>query len=283
VKILFVGDVVGSPGRSVLAGALPFLCAQRKAPGLEGFGEGFDFVVVNCENAAAGKGMTGKIMEELFALGVHGMTSGNHIWDKNVFYPVLIDETRVIRPANYPAECPGTGYTVLERNGKKLGLLNLQGRVFMPPIDCPFRAADAALGELKELKENEGNVPLLVDFHAEATSEKKALAVYLDGRVSAVVGTHTHVQTADEQILPGGTAYISDVGMTGGHGGIIGVKTETVMPRYLTGMPAKFEVCDTDIRINAVVIDIDDESGRAVGIVRINEGANPANGSGGVA
>jgi metallophosphoesterase (TIGR00282 family) len=256
---------MGSPCRSVLAETLPSLRAQWKTPGAEGF----DFVVVNCENAAAGKGMTGKIMEELFGLGVHGMTSGNHIWDKNVFYPVLVAEARVIRPANYPAECPGAGYTILERNGKKLGLLNLQGRVFMPPIDCPFRAADAAVDELKE-KAGE-NVPLLVDFHAEATSEKKALAVYLDGRVSALVGTHTHVQTADARILPGGTAYISDVGMTGGHGGVIGVKTETVLPRYLTGMPTKFEICDSDARINAVVIDIDEESGRAASIVRIDE------------
>jgi metallophosphoesterase (TIGR00282 family) len=261
---------MGRPGRAAVAGALPVLRAQRKAPGLEGF----DFVVANCENAAAGKGMTGKIMEELFGLGVHGMTSGNHIWDKNLFYPVLIDETRVIRPANYPPECPGIGCTVIERNGKKLGLLNLQGRVFMPPIDCPFRAADAALDELRE---RAGNVPLLVDFHAEATSEKRALAVYLDGRVSALVGTHTHVQTADERILPGGTAYISDAGMTGGHGGIIGVKTETALPRYLTGMPAKFEVCDSDVRINAAVIDIDDESGRAVGIERINESVESRN------
>jgi metallophosphoesterase (TIGR00282 family) len=260
---------MGSPGRAVLAETLPLLRARRRTPGVEEF----DFVVANCENAAAGKGMTGKIMEELLGLGVHGMTSGNHIWDKNIFYPILIDETRVIRPANYPAECPGIGYTVLERNGKKLGLLNLQGRVFMPPIDCPFRTADAVLEELKEIA---GNVPLLVDFHAEATSEKKALAAYLDGRVSVIVGTHTHVQTADEQVLPGGAAYISDVGMTGGHGGVIGVKTETVLPRYLTGMPAKFEICDTDVRLNAVVVDIDDESGRAVNIGRINEGA-PAN------
>jgi metallophosphoesterase (TIGR00282 family) len=261
---------MGRPGRAVLAETLPLLRARRKTPGVEEF----DFVVANCENAAAGKGMTGKIMEELFGLGVHGMTSGNHIWDKNIFYPLLIDEMRVIRPANYPAECPGTGYTLLERNGKKLGLLNLQGRVFMPPIDCPFRAADAVLDELKEKagKEKAENIPLLVDFHAEATSEKNALAAYLDGRVSVLVGTHTHVQTADERVLPGGTAYISDVGMTGGHGGVIGVKTETVLPRYLTGMPAKFDICDTDVRLNAVVIDIDDESGRAVNIERINEG-----------
>ncbi|MDR1978346.1 MAG: TIGR00282 family metallophosphoesterase [Synergistaceae bacterium] len=259
MRILFVGDVVGSPGRRVLAKSLSSLNARW---------EGFDFVVVNCENAAAGKGMTGKIMEELLAMGVDGMTSGNHIWDKNIFYPILASETRVIRPANYPPGCPGAGYTVLERDGKKLGLLNLQGRIFMPPLDCPFRAADRALADLEKMA---SNVPVLVDFHAEATSEKKALAAYLDGRVSALAGTHTHVQTADEQVLPGGTAYISDVGMTGGHGGIIGVKTETVIPRYLTGLPAKFEVCDADPRINAVVIDIDDDSCRALNLVRVSE------------
>ena len=260
MRILFVGDIVGSPGRAVLAKTLPSLSAQW---------EGFDFVVVNCENAAAGKGMTEKVMEELFAAGVHGMTSGNHIWDKNIFYPLLASETRVIRPANYPSDCPGTGYTVLERNGKRLGLLNLQGRVFMPPLDCPFKAADRALEELE--KSVSANIPVLVDFHAEATSEKKALGAYLDGRVSALVGTHTHVQTADEHVLPCGTAYISDVGMTGGHRGIIGFKTETVLPRYLTGLPSKFEVCDADPRINAVVIDIDDDFHRALNLTRINE------------
>jgi metallophosphoesterase (TIGR00282 family) len=260
MRILFVGDIMGRPGRSVLAKILPSLNAQW---------EGFDFVVVNCENAAAGKGMTGKVMDELFAMGVHGMTSGNHIWDKNIFYPILASETRVIRPANYPIGCPGTGYTIIERNGKKLGLLNLQGRIFMPPLDCPFRAADGILEDLG--KNSSAHIPVLVDFHAEATSEKKTLAAYLDGRVSALVGTHTHVQTADEQILPRGTGYISDVGMTGGHGGIIGVQTETVMPRYLMGLPSKFEICDSDPRINAVVIDIDDDSHRALNLTRINE------------
>ena len=256
MRILFAGDLAGSPGRSVLAKSLPRLAKCWK---------GFDFIVVNCENAAAGKGMTEKIMEELFEMGVHGMTSGNHIWDKNLFYPILASETRIVRPANYPPGCPGGGYSVLERNGKKLGLLNLQGRIFMPPLDCPFRAADMILETIPD------DVPVLVDFHAEATSEKKALGLYLDGRVAAFVGTHTHVQTADERILPGGTAYITDVGMTGGHGGIIGVKTEKVMPRYLTGLPSKFEVCDDEPAINAVVIEIDDESGRASNIVRINE------------
>ena len=261
MRIFFVGDIVGRPGRSILTEALP---------ALEKRFDHFDFVVVNCENAASGKGMTDKVMDELFALGVSGMTSGNHIWDKNIFYPTLASETRVLRPANYPLGVPGAGYTVLERNGKKIGLLNLLGRVFMPQADCPFRTADAAVLELGK-SESVQALPILVDFHAEATSEKKALALYLDGRVSAVVGTHTHVQTADEQVLPGGTAYISDAGMTGGHGGIIGVTSETAMPRFLTCMPSKHEVCGLSPRINAVVIDIDDASGRAVDIVRVNE------------
>ena len=264
MRIFFVGDIVGSPGRSVLAKMLPVMekCFGR-----------FDFVVVNCENAASGKGMTDKVMEELFALGVDGMTSGNHIWDKKIFYPALASETRVLRPANYPPGTPGAGYTILERGGKKMGLVNLQGRAFMSPLDCPFRAADTALSELEKLKKNDSRfLPILVDFHAEATSEKKGLALYLDGRVSAIVGTHTHVQTADEQILPGGSAFISDVGMTGGHGGVIGVCPESVLSRFVECMPAKHEVCDTDLRINAVVIDIDDTSG-AVGIVRVNKPA----------
>ena len=262
MRVFFVGDVVGRPGRSVLAKALP---------GLKKRFQYFDFIIINCENAASGKGMTDKVMDELLALGVDGMTSGNHIWDKNIFYPTLASETRVIRPANYPQGSPGAGYTVLERNGKKIGLLNLQGRVFMPPLDCPFRAADESLSELEKCSAQP--MPILVDFHAEATSEKKAIALYLDGRISALVGTHTHVQTADEQVLPGGSAYISDVGMTGGHGGVIGVRPESVLTRFITCMPARHEVCDADPRINAVVIDIDDASGRAVDIIRVNEPA----------
>jgi metallophosphoesterase (TIGR00282 family) len=277
MRVFFSGDVVGRPGRRALASALPVI-AERWG--------GFDFVVINCENAASGKGMTEKVMEELFALGVDGMTSGNHIWDKNIFYPALASETRVLRPANYPPGSLGGGYTVLTldskgRKGSKnkkncgnLGLLNLQGRVFMPPLDCPFRTADAALDELKK----SGVTSVLVDFHAEATSEKKALALYLDGRVSAVVGTHTHVQTADERLLPGGAAYITDVGMTGGHGGVIGVTPDTVMSRFLTGMPVKHDVCDVDPRVNAVVIDIDDASGRALSITRIDEPAGEKGG-----
>ena len=256
MRVLFIGDVVGKPGRKILAGLLPLMRISLKV----------DFVIINCENASSGKGLTIKSMEELFSIGIDGMTSGNHIWDKRDIYETLGSDGRIIRPQNMPATCPGQGHTIITSNGKRLGLLNLQGRVFMPPIDCPFMAADYILD--KYFKDN---IPVLVDFHAEATSEKTAMSRYLDGRVSALIGTHTHVQTADETVLQGGAAYITDVGMTGGHGGIIGNSSDSVLQKYLTGMPSKFDVCDENLRINAVLIDIDDESSRAVDIRRINE------------
>ena len=256
MRVLFIGDVVGKPGRTVLAGLLHSLKTDLKS----------DFIIINCENVSSGKGLTIKGMKELFSLGINVMTSGNHIWDKRDIYETLDSDIRIIRPQNMATACPGRGHTVVESNGMKLGLLNLQGRVFMSPIDCPFMAADYVLEHF--LKDN---IPILVDFHAEATSEKIAMSRYLDGRVSAIVGTHTHIQTSDEIVLPGGTAYITDVGMTGGHGGIIGNTTESVLSKYLTGMPAKFDVCDECLRINAVLIEIDDESSRAVDIKRINE------------
>lgn len=257
IKVLFFGDVMGKPGRVVLTGLLPSLRRDYD----------IDFVVINCENSSSGRGLTIKNMNELFACGVDAMTSGNHIWDKNEIYTALDSDTRIIRPQNMAKNSAGQGYTIIERHGKKLGLINLQGRVFMPPIDCPFMAADDVLEKYFADK----NIPILVDFHAEASSEKVAMGIYLDGRVSAVLGTHTHVQTADETVLPGGTAYISDVGMTGGHGGIIGMKKENVLPKFLSGLPSKFEVCSENKRVNAVVIEIDDESARATDIKRINE------------
>ena len=256
MRILFIGDVVGKPGRVVLAGLLPLLKINLRA----------DFVIMNCENASSGKGLTAKGMQELFSLEIDGMTSGNHIWDKKDIYDTLGSDTRIIRPQNMAAACPGQGHTVIKGNGMKLGLLNLQGRVFMPPMDCPFAAADYVLDNFFK-----DNIPVLVDFHAEATSEKTAMSRYLDGRVSAILGTHTHVQTSDETVLPGGTAYITDVGMTGGHGGIIGNTTDSVLPKFLTGMPSRFDVCNENLRINAVLIDIDNESSRAADIKRINE------------
>ena len=256
MRILFVGDVFGKAGRQILADKLAEIRAD--------FGP-FDFVVINCENAAAGSGLTERLMNELFALGVDVMTSGNHIWDKKEFVPILDREPRVLRPANYPPTAPGRGYVEVEKNGLSLGVINLQGRAFMPPLDCPFRTADDVLNRMK-------STAILVDFHAEATAEKIALARYLDGRVSAVVGTHTHVQTADEALFPKGTAYITDVGMTGGHGGVIGIKFESVLPKLIEGIPCKFEPEESDPRLQGAVIEIDDETGLALDIKRVNIG-----------
>lgn len=255
MKILFIGDIVGSPGRKVVQGLLSEL--------KRGHGP-FDFVLANGENAAAGFGLTEKVFLEILGSGVDCLTSGNHVWDKRDFLEILAGEKRILRPANYPPGCPGQGMTVLEKAGKKLAVINLQGRVFMPAIDCPFRTADVML-------QDPGLPPcIFVDFHAEATSEKKAFGYYLDGRVSAVIGTHTHVQTADEGILPGGTAYLTDCGMTGGHDGVIGMRKEGVLPRFLTAMPTKFDVCEDRPRMNAVMIEIDEETGKAFDIRRVD-------------
>ena len=259
MRVLFSGDVAWATGRNVLAHALPIL-KQEYGP--------FDFTVINCENAAHGKGMTRKIFDAFIALGIDAMTSGNHIWDKPDFFTVLDEDTRVLRPANYPSSCPGQGHTIIERKGKKLGVLNLQGQAFMPPIDSPFRCADTLIDEMKA--KAGGNLPIFVDFHTEATSEKLALGYYLDGRVSAVIGTHTHVQTADERVLPKGTAFMCDAGMTGGHGGLIGVTYESTIEKFLTGLPVKFEPCESFPAFNGAVIDIDDTTGLAASITRVN-------------
>lgn len=254
MRILFIGDIFGKPGRTMLAKKLPEL-RVNEGP--------IDFVIINCENSAAGFGLTERLMDELFALGVDVMTSGNHIWDKKEFVPVLDREPRVLRPANYPPGTPGKGCVTIEKNGLRLSVINLQGRAFMPPIDCPFRVAD-------ELISAAGSTVILVDFHAEATAEKMALARYIDGRVSALVGTHTHVQTADNVLLPQGTAYITDVGMTGGHGGVIGIQYASARSKFLMGLPTRFEVEETDPRLQGVVIDVDDETGRALDIRRLD-------------
>ena len=254
MRIMFAGDICGRTGRNALRESLPALRRE--------FGP-FDFVIVNCENAASGFGITEKIMDELFALGVDVMTSGNHIFDKKEFVQVLDGERRVLRPANYPSGAPGTGYGVFEREGARLGVINLQGRAFMNPIDCPFRKADEILKAMNAKS-------IFVDFHAEATAEKAALALYLDGRISAIAGTHTHIQTADESILPRGAAYITDAGMTGGHGGVIGNSYESVIAKFLFGTPCKFEIESGNARTQGVIVDIDDESGRALGIRRFN-------------
>jgi metallophosphoesterase (TIGR00282 family) len=256
VKILFIGDIVGKPGRQALSRELHRLVDRHT----------IDIVIANGENAAGGFGLTTEVAKELFNHGIHLLTGGNHIWDKKEQVPLIFSDQRILRPANYPVGAPGCGSTIVTTpGGVRVGVLNLEGRVFMKCLDCPFLVADHEIARLKQ----ETNI-IFVDFHAEATSEKSALGWYLDGRVSALVGTHTHVQTADERILPQGTAYLSDAGMTGSFDSVIGMGKEETIHRFLTQLPAKFEVGKKDIRLNAVVIGVDEQSGKAVSIERIN-------------
>jgi metallophosphoesterase (TIGR00282 family) len=256
-RILFIGDVFGRPGRRILKETLPRL-VEEYSP---------DVVLANGENAAAGFGITPALVEELLALGIAVLTSGNHIWDKKEILPYLGDhpDGRLLRPANYPSPSPGHGlYVGRTRSEMKYAVMNLQGRIFMPPIDCPFRTADKLLAQIPaEVKLR------IVDMHAEATSEKLALGWYLDGRVTAVVGTHTHVPTADEMVLPRGTAYVTDLGMTGPYDSVIGVEKRAVIEKFLSQMPARFDVAKGDVRLSAVLIEADPESGRASAIQRI--------------
>lgn len=255
IRLLMIGDIVGRPGRRALMENLPELVP----------GEKIDLVIANGENAAGGIGITREVAQELFAAGVDVITTGNHIWDKREVFKYITREDRIIRPANYPPGTPGMGYGCYSTKiGSKVCVLNLSGRVFMPDLDCPFRCADKVL----EIVNEQSNI-ILLDFHAEATSEKAALAHYLDGRVSAVCGTHTHVQTADERILPGGTAYITDVGMTGPWDSVIGVKKKPVINRFLTQLPNRFEVAAGLYQLNAVIIDVNKETGLALNIKRI--------------
>ncbi|MDR1835413.1 MAG: TIGR00282 family metallophosphoesterase [Fusobacteriaceae bacterium] len=255
MKILLIGDIVGRNGRETLK---LFLDKNR---------DHYDFIVANGENAANGFGLTGKVAEELLSYGCDVLTSGNHIWDKKEIYEYLDTTARVLRPLNYPDTAPGKGYTILEdRKKRKIAVISLQGRVFMPPIDCPFQKAREALDEIRKITKY-----ILVDFHGEATSEKLAMGWYLDGYVSLIGGTHTHVQTADQKILPEGTGYISDVGMTGSDNGIIGMSTESVLPKFLTAMPQKFLLAEGNERINAVAAEISEETAECIGIERINK------------
>jgi len=249
------GDTVARAGRRALEERLQDLRAQRE----------IDFVVSNVENAAAGFSITPRIAEDLLAAGVDVMTSGNHIFDKKEILEYIEKQPRLLRPANYAPGVPGKGRWVGKVRGVPIAIINLQGRVFMSPCDDPFRCADAQLASL------EPSVKIiLVDMHAEATSEKMAMGRYLDGRVSAVAGTHTHVQTADEQILPEGTAYLTDLGMTGPHDGVIGMQTEIVLERFLRGLSTKFEPCEGWIKLNGLITDIDEETGKALRVERLS-------------
>jgi metallophosphoesterase (TIGR00282 family) len=240
MRILFIGDIVGSPGRQIVQDRLADIVSQQRV----------DLVIANGENAASGFGITPRLAEELFAAGVEVLSGGNHIWDRKEILEYIPHEPRLLRPANFPEGNPGSGlYTGAAKNGVKFAVLNLQGRVFMTPIDCPFRTADRELARIP----SDARV-VIVDIHAEASSEKMAMGWYLDGRVTGVVGTHTHVPTADEQVLPGGTAFIGDVGMTGPHAGIIGMDRTGIIKKFLDGQPARFEVAEGDVQMNAVLI-----------------------------
>lgn len=254
MKILVVGDVVGKPGRKALKAYL------------DKYKKNYDFIIVNGENAAAGFGITSALCEEFFSWGVDVITSGNHIWDKRDIYPYLDRNDSILRPYNYPAGVPGFGYTIKQdRKGNKIAVVSLQGRVFMPPIDCPFTTANALIEEIRrECK------TIIIDFHAEATSEKVALGKYLDGKISLLYGTHTHIQTADNKILLDGTGYISDIGMSGSDNGIIGMTTESIIPKFLTALPQKFEIAEGNERINGIDVEIDEETGECTSIERIN-------------
>jgi 2',3'-cyclic-nucleotide 2'-phosphodiesterase len=248
MRVLFIGDIVGSPGRHIVHERLADIVAQRQ----------IDLVIANGENAASGFGITPRLAEELLKTGIDVLTGGNHSWDRKEILEYMPHEPRLLRPANLPEGNPGSGVCVGEaKNGVKYAVLNLQGRVFLPAIDDPFRKADSELAKLP------GEVAfVLVDLHAETTSEKIAMGWYLDGRVTAVVGTHTHVATADERVLPEGTAYITDVGMTGPHAGVIGMDRNGIIKKFLDGQPARFDVASGDVQMHCVLIETDDDAPR---------------------
>lgn len=265
MKLLFIGDIVGEPGRKAVRALVPKLREQH----------GLDFVIANGENSAGGNGITPKTAGEIFAAGVDVITSGDHIWDQKEVMDLLQCEPRVLRPLNYPPGTVGQGSGVFEVQSAKggvrspvlIGVVNAQGRTFMPAIENPFLAAPPEIERLREQTKI-----IFVDFHAEATSEKIAFARMLDGKVSAVVGTHTHVQTADDQIFPGGTAYLSDAGFTGPHEGVLGREIEPVIKRFVTNLPQRFEVARNRVMLHGVVVEVDEASGKAVGIWRVSEG-----------
>ncbi len=260
MKILFIGDIVGEPGRRAVRELIPRIQALH----------GVSVIIANGENSAGGNGITLDTASEIFAAGVDVITTGDHLWDQKEAVQLLNEETRIVRPANYPRGTPGQGSTLCEKSGcAPVGVINIQGRTFMPPLESPFHAVQLEVDRLR----SRASV-ILVDVHAEATSEKIALARMLDGRVSAVIGTHTHVQTADEQIFPGGTAFLCDAGFTGPHKSVLGREIEPVIQRFLTCQPQRFAVAKEDLRLQGVVIEVDGSSGRALSIVRISESLN---------
>jgi 2',3'-cyclic-nucleotide 2'-phosphodiesterase len=254
IKVLFLGDVIGKPGRRAVEAFIKTVNA--------------DFRIINGENLAGGIGITPRVALEMLSCGIDLITTGNHVWKKRETASFLMEEQRIIRPLNYPEGAPGFGYKIIKKNNKELCVANIEGRVFMNSLECPFRA-------MKDLTELLGNkIPIIVDFHAEATSEKVALGWYLDGKVSAVMGTHTHVQTADERILPNGTGYITDVGMTGPADSVIGMDKTAVLKRFITMMPHKYEVGKENIEVQGVILTVDGLTRKCLKIERIKEKIN---------
>lgn len=257
MKILFIGDIVGEPGRTAVARLVPVLRERHRV----------DLVIANGENAAGGSGITPNTAADIYAAGVDIITMGDHLWDQKEVTQLLVNESRLVRPLNYPPGTPGQGCTVWQREGKvPVGVINLQGRTFMDALENPFRCIMAALDQLRQAARI-----IFIDFHAEATSEKIALARMLDGQISALVGTHTHVQTADEQIFPGGTAFLCDAGFTGAHESILGREIEPIVRRFLTLQPQRFAVAKERIHLQGAVIEVDERTGRAMSIQRISE------------
>lgn len=256
MNILFIGDIVGKPGRKAVKELLPSIMKEFAV----------SFTVANAENAAGGRGLNRDVLEELLALEIDVLTMGNHVWDNKDIFNFIDDEVRLIRPINFPPHCPGQGYHVFTAGiNQKVAVINAMGRVFMSPLDCPFRAVEEILDEIKDQADI-----ILVDFHAEATSEKLAFAHYFAGRVSAVLGTHTHVQTSDERILGGKTAYITDLGMTGPQDSILGMEKEMVIQKIIYQRPVRLEVAKGPLQFEGVVITVDDNNGIATGIYRIS-------------
>ncbi|MBI3996814.1 MAG: TIGR00282 family metallophosphoesterase [Candidatus Omnitrophica bacterium] len=257
MKILVIGDVVGRPGRMIIERELIRLREER----------GIDLVVVNCENAAAGAGITRSIADDLFRAGADVLTSGNHVWKIREAFDLLKLDPRVIRPANYPEGTPGAGTAIVETlTGQKVGILNVMGRVFMEPLECPFRTAERELARLRMV-----TPVIIVDMHAEATSEKVAMGWFLDGKVSCVFGTHTHIPTADERILPQGTAFITDVGMTGPYDSVIGRRVDQILERFLSNIPNRSEVAEGNVQLRGLLVDVNPATGKAASVERITK------------
>lgn len=254
MKILCIGDIAGAVGRDMIRHELKSIIEEK----------GIDLVMANGENAAHGRGITRNVYNELCDLGIEAFTMGNHTWDCREVATLLTHKTNIIRPANYEGECPGSGSMIIEKSGVKVGIVNLIGRIYMSPAACPFAAAKRVTDKIREI-----TPIIIVDFHAEATSEKEAMGWYLDGKVSAVFGTHTHVQTADDMILPKGTGYITDLGMTGPAHSILGMDRHIVIERFLNGMPKRLEIADGKGQFCGAVFDIDNKSGKCVGVERV--------------